>query len=394
MIKNILIAFLFCSQFGIAQIDFTQLIVGRNTGNITLHDGATPRIFGFAENLADIIEIPGPIIRMTEGDSVLIDFLNMSQGAPHTIHLHGLDVDQANDGVPTLSFQVNHSEHGYYRFKAPHAGTYIYHCHVVSTIHTQAGMYGVIIVDPPAGNDFYTWAGGEQYDRDFVWNASEIDTFWHKNSVLNHLYDAANPQPVYVPDVYAPQYFLINGKSDSQLADPSNFYYVIPGENVYTRLVNIGYYGVRYIFPNSLQARTISSDGRPLPQVEINDTIEVLPGERYGTMIQIGNDNQYFVNVEYFDLNTQVVASTQTIVLQSSQVDLIENGKNQLRVFPNPSTSGLYISSVDFTEKYKIYNLMGELILESNDATIDIQSAPSGIYIFKYNGSSIKLIKN
>ncbi len=375
-----------------SQIDYTQLIVGRSTGNILLHDGAFPRIFGFANNTSDIIEIPGPILHMIEGDSVLIDFLNMSQGAPHTIHLHGLDVDQENDGVPSLSFQVNHAEHGFYRFKAPHAGTYIYHCHVVSTLHVQAGMYGVIVVHPQE-NSYLTWAGGEQYGRDFVWNASEIDTFWHKNSVLNHLYDAATPQPVAVPDVYAPQYFLINGKSDSQLADPANYNYALPNEDVYTRLVNIGYYGVRYIFPSSLNARTISSDGRPLPQQQIGDTVEVLPGERYGTMIKTGTDANYLVQVEYFDLNTQVVHSTQTLTIQLSQVGLDESNINFILFYPNPSNDGQFFTSTIFEEEYKIMNLMGETILSSQSQHIDLSKYSDGIYIIRYKGNSYKLVK-
>ncbi len=392
--KNwILLSIILYSTQILAQIDYTQLIVGRSNGTIQLHDGTSARIFGFAENTADDIEIPGPVIHMTEGDSVLIDFLNMSQGAPHTIHLHGLDVDQANDGVPTLSFQVDHAEHGFYRFKAPHAGTYIYHCHVVSTLHTQAGMYGVIVVHPPVGNENYTWAGGEQYGRDFIWNASEIDTFWHKNSVLNHLYDAANPQPVAVPDVYAPQYFLINGHSDSQLADPNNHYYALENENIYTRLVNIGYYGVRYIFPSELNARTISSDGRPLPQEEISDTVVVLPGERYGTMIKTGTQSTYNVNVEYFDLNTQVTHSTQTIVIELSQVGLENNKLNSIIFYPNPSNEGFFHSSILFEENYQVISILGEKIIDGKSQTIDLSNHSNGIYIIQYKGNSYKLIK-
>ena len=131
-----------------SQIDYSKLIIGRNNGTMVLHDGNITDIFGFAETLGESISLPGPTINITEGDSVQIDFWNVSQGAPHTIHLHGLDVNQENDGVPALSYEVHHMDHGYYKFKAPHPGTYIYHCHVVSTIHVQAGMYGVIIVKP------------------------------------------------------------------------------------------------------------------------------------------------------------------------------------------------------------------------------------------------------
>lgn len=389
----LLISILTLSLFSNAQIDDTRFIIGRNIGTMQLHDGATTRIFGFAESLSANIEIPGPTLHFTEGDSVMIDFLNLSQGAPHTIHLHGLDVNQANDGVPSLSYQVNHSEHGYYKFKAPHAGTYLYHCHVVSTIHTQAGMYGVIIIHPPAGNDYLTWAGGEHYDRDFVYNTSEIDTFWHKDAILNHVYDVANPQPVHVPDVFAPQYFLINGKSDAQLSDPSNYSYALANDTVYTRLVNIGYYGVRYIFPSTVNARTISSDGRPLPSSEISDTVEVFPGERYGTMIQLGSDPQYAIQVEYFDLNTQVVHSTQTQIIQTSLVGIEENNQESIVFFPNPSNDGQFICSISFDENYTVYNSLGRIIIQSDSPTIDLSKFSDGIYFINYKGNTSKLIK-
>jgi len=102
-------------------------IIGRNVGWKTLSDGNNVRVFGFADNLSQYPDVPGPTLEFTEGDSVIIDFWNISQGAPHTIHLHGLDVNQENDGVPHLSFEVHHMEHGFYRFRAPAAGTYLYH---------------------------------------------------------------------------------------------------------------------------------------------------------------------------------------------------------------------------------------------------------------------------
>jgi len=124
------------------------LLIARNTGEKVLADGKIIKSMGYSLRLSENPGVPGPTLVYYEGDSVTIDLWNVSQGAPHTIHLHGLDVDQQNDGVPHLSFTVGHMEHGFYRFKAPHPGTYLYHCHVVSAIHVQGGMYGLLIVKP------------------------------------------------------------------------------------------------------------------------------------------------------------------------------------------------------------------------------------------------------
>ncbi len=60
--------------------------------------------------LAGNAQFPAPIIYATVGDVVEIRLKNLGVAAnpdapndPHSIHLHGLDVDAANDGVPETS---------------------------------------------------------------------------------------------------------------------------------------------------------------------------------------------------------------------------------------------------------------------------------------------------
>lgn len=392
--RNLLFIIILLSTYQVfGQIDYSKLIIGRTTGSKTLHNGVIVDIWGFAETLGEQIDIPGPTIELIEGDSVEIDFWNLSQGMPHTIHLHGLDVNQDNDGVPALSFEVYHMDHGFYKFKAPHAGTYIYHCHVTSTIHVQAGMYGSIIVRPPNGSENQTWAGGETYDRDFLWTASEIDLTWHTPTIMNHVHDTVNPQPMYIPSTYTPQFFFVDGRSGTQLTDPNNYYTAAENDKVYMRLVNIGYYGVRYIFPSSVGARTISSDGRPLPTEFINDTIEVLPGERYGTMIQLGTDPLYPVTVEHFNLNTQVIESSQSVTIRTSAAGLNDGKIEELSIYPNPSKDGVFVSSSSFENDYNVYSIDGTLVYSGNNQLIDLSSESKGIYILNYQGKQFKLIK-
>jgi len=389
--KLIYISALLIPFFGWNQIDYTKLLIGRNIGTHTFHDGEQVRIFGFAETLSEVIEIPSPLLVFNSGDSVKIDFWNVSQGAPHTIHLHGLDVDQQNDGVGMFSFEVEHMEHGYYFFKAPHPGTYLYHCHVGSTVHLQAGMYGQIIVRPTDGNPLLNWDGGEAYDREFPLLTSEIDTVWHNDTILDHEHNDSTL--LYVPDTFDPQYFLLNGKSGSQLTNPLNNLFAIQNEKIYMRLANIGYYGVRYIFPSVLDARTVASDGRPLPSEVLRDTVEILPGERYETFLQLGTEQFYPFTVEHFNLNTQEVESSQIVTIQTSLAELISTEINPHLIYPNPS-NGLFYLKDGTGEFYKISSIDGKLILTSNDPTIDLSSYSDGTYYLNYMGQTSILVKD
>ncbi|MFT5969980.1 MAG: hypothetical protein ACI8ZO_000485 [Flavobacteriales bacterium] len=338
------IAFLFLFNFmclcTIGQIDKSFFLIARNTGIKQLANNDSIRVFGFATKLGDQPNVPGPTLIMDEGDSIKIDLWNVSQGAPHTIHLHGLDVNQQNDGVPHLSFEVHHMRHGYYYFKAPHPGTYLYHCHVASVVHVQAGMYGLIIVRPSGGTNS-TWEFGYAFDNDLPLLTSEIDTTWHRDSVLLHPYDTAmEMHHVKIPD-YRPQHFLINGFSDQQLAENNIALSTQKGKVSYLRLANIGYNGNRFIFPSQLNAQLISSDGRPLPKSEFSDTVYVYPGERYGVLVSSENTLSDSIVVEYLNLNTSSVLGTQKIPVSITELSIpeIEDETLSLTVFPNPFPS-------------------------------------------------------
>lgn len=350
-----------------AQEDVEVNLIARNTGEKELADNTIIRVFGFAESLSSQPGVPGPTIIANEGDSVHIDLWNVSQGAPHTIHLHGLDVNQQNDGVPHLSFDVPHMEHGYYHFKAPHAGTYLYHCHVASTIHVQAGMYGLIKILPPDGSNT-TWDGGYGYDMENSYFLSEIDSTWHRDSVLMHTHDTTlTIHPVNIP-VYNPQFFLINGFSDQQLVEEDEVFTSSMGQVNFVRLANIGYCGSRVTFPEELNARIISSDGRPLNNVEITDTVYLYPGERYGVLTEPTTEFESEITFDYIDLNTMLVKNTQVVpVTVSGTVGIGDNlaEEIQFRIIPNPmddqASIEFALENADEIE-IQIYDMNGRLV--------------------------------
>lgn len=359
-----------------AQQDLDVFLIARNTGSKVLANNDTIRVFGFAENLGSQPGVPGPTITANEGDSVHIDVWNVSQGAPHTIHLHGLDVDQQNDGVPHLSFDIPHMEHGYYHFKAPHAGTYLYHCHVASTIHVQAGMYGLIIIKPTDGSNT-TWNGGYEFTEEHSYFLSEIDTNWHTDSVLMHDHDTTfGIHYVEIPK-FNPQFFLINGLSDQQLTAAGENFISAVNQVDYSRFANIGYSGLRIVFPSGLNAQIIDSDGRPLPVIENSDTLYIYPGERFGVLTEPSFEFDDEITFDYFDLNTFSIRNTQVIpVSVQGSVGLTDISINELaiKIAPNPFKTNTQIRfnlNDSQTIGLKVFDIQGRLVYAMQDRIYD-----------------------
>ena len=357
------------------------LLIARNSGEKVLADGKKIKSMGYATKLSENPGIPGPTLTYYEGDSVTIDLWNVSQGAPHTIHLHGLDVDQQNDGVPHLSFTVGHMEHGFYKFQAPHPGTYLYHCHVVSAIHVQGGMYGLLIVKP-RNEENKTWSNGYEFVNDYNFLFSEIDTVWHQDSVMAH---STTHTRVKIPD-YNPSYFLSNGSSGSQLS--GHKIDLLKGSQTYVRVANIGYYGNRITWPPNVEVTIIDSDGRPIPNPYKSDTLYMFPGERYGVLLESDIVLIDSFRVEYLDMNTLKTKGelflTYSVVDDLNIEDLQRSG---LRIYPNPSNGKLFINapgSLQSLESIHIYSIEGRLMHQVDPVgtqTLFDVSLVSGTYL-------------
>jgi FtsP/CotA-like multicopper oxidase with cupredoxin domain len=209
--------------------------------------------------LAGNAQFPAPVIYAAVGDVVEIRLKNLGAAAnpnapndPHSIHLHGLDVNAANDGVPETSvgavpanlcndgetdntLPADCADNGglvpgagnviVYMFTPTKAGTYMYHCHQEADIHVNMGMYGALVVynrtDPAyitgPGMGFGGNLGGFQYDKDYIMLLSEIDARGHaseEGTYGGELVPAASWDVFpYNWALYQPQYWFINGLS-------------------------------------------------------------------------------------------------------------------------------------------------------------------------------------
>ena len=92
---------------------------------------------------------PGPVIRATVGDLVQVTLVNRGVQGGATLHWHGVDVPNAEDGVAGVTQDaVPVGGRFTYRFVAPHAGTYWYHSHQVSHEQVRRGLFGTLVVAP------------------------------------------------------------------------------------------------------------------------------------------------------------------------------------------------------------------------------------------------------
>lgn len=225
---------------------------------------------------------PSPAIRVTQGQIVHTHLNAMAMMVPHTIHHHGIEPSSFNDGVGHYSFDVlgNYT----YQWRASHAGTYFYHCHVNTVLHAEMGMYGALIVDPPSGPG--RASNGTSYNVEAIWAVDDIDTSWHCQPWNAALCGGDAGFNNFNPDL-----FCITGLGQAELdadavaAAPAVAINVNNGDTVLLRYIMAGYVPQRVKFHADLGAVTIvAEDGRNLPSsvtLSAGSSVVMTAAERY-----------------------------------------------------------------------------------------------------------------
>jgi FtsP/CotA-like multicopper oxidase with cupredoxin domain len=204
----------------------------------------------FADAFAYNGVVPGPEIRVTEGDTVRVVVTNESLPQSTAVHWHGLIVPASQDGVPFISQPpIKPGETFTYEFpiREGNAGSHMYHSHHNAAEQVSKGLLGAFIVEPkdPGQRPIF--------DREYT-------------LVLND-------GPI--------GGFTINGKSFPATAPLT----AKKGERVLVRYMNEG----QMIHPMHLHGmpqRVIAQDGWLLPQPYLADTIHVDPGQRVEVIVE------------------------------------------------------------------------------------------------------------
>ena len=247
--------------------------------------------------------LPSVHLEVPEGELISITFQNQSSD-DHTIHWHGLDVDQANDGVESTSMAIPPFGNFTYQFIAPFPGTYHYHCHIDTVVHYHRGMAGAVIVRPPGGETDLAWVGGPTFDEEVLWHLTTYDLAWETETESSA-----------ITARHRPGVFLLNGResADAQVC-PFTIVEMDINEKAYVRVVNQAYQFARFSL-GGLPFQIVATDGRPMPQPITTDNWVIGTGERYDIMFSSNVPYKSLATIEYLDeYDSNVIGTVSTVI--------------------------------------------------------------------------------
>jgi CopA family copper-resistance protein len=261
--------------------------------------------------------VPGPLIRLKEGQDVRISVTN-ALDEDTSIHWHGLLVPFQMDGVPGVSFPgIRPGETFAYEFKVRQAGTYWYHSH--SGLQELVGHYAPMIIEP-AGPD------PVGYDREHVVVLSDY-SFLHPHLILQRLKQQAGyfnrrkqtiaglvagkdqppkaratwarmrMDPTDVLDVTGSTYaYLVNGHGTED-----NWTALFRrGERVRLRFVNAASMTLFNVRIPGLAMTVVAADGADIRPVEV-DEFQIANAETYDVVVTPRDDRAYTLVAEAAD---------------------------------------------------------------------------------------------
>jgi FtsP/CotA-like multicopper oxidase with cupredoxin domain len=206
-------------------------------------------------------QVPGPRIRVSEGDRVRLNVTN-SLPEPTSVHWHGLILPNVMDGPAEITQEPIEPGGSYtYEFTAQQRGTFFYHSHAAPDRQQALGMYGALIIDPRDPT------GAPAYDRELVvqlqeWTFKDGYTF-----------------PAMPMEGALPNFFTINGKAypATETVD------LRVGERLLVRFIGSSSAFIHPMHIHGGPFRIVETDGYPVPEAAqvLKDTVNVGPGERY-----------------------------------------------------------------------------------------------------------------
>ncbi|MFD2922820.1 multicopper oxidase domain-containing protein [Halobacillus naozhouensis] len=219
--------------------------------------------------------VPGPVIRVKEGEQVRITLRNQIPGIGTSIHWHGIPKRNSMDGVPYVTQPpVNFGEQFVYEFTAKPAGTYIYHAHG-GTLQVNKGLVGPFIIEsveptayPKADTEWIVGLdemeiSGEG-DPPPATDGNRMDQSMMQKMMPNALLGTL--------DVY--NVFTVNWKRD-----PKHVFEAKANEWVRLRLLNYGFQTHR-IKVEGMKMYVTHMGGSPLPAAQPVDYAVISPFER------------------------------------------------------------------------------------------------------------------
>jgi len=211
--------------------------------------------------------VPGPLLRMKEGQPVTIDVFN-DTADPEIVHWHGLQIPSAVDGsmeegTPMIPARTS----ARYTFTPKPSGTRWYHTHVMAGRNlkrgTYTGQFGFLYIDPRSepGN----------YDREIFLALKEWDPYLSSGGEQDDSIDVAY------------NLFSVNDRALGH-GEPIR---VRQGQRVLFRILNASATMTRKIAMAGHQFRVVAMDGNPVAVPKEVGTLELGPAERIDAIVEM-----------------------------------------------------------------------------------------------------------
>ena len=230
------------------------------------------KVDGFAFNA----QVPGPRLRLTEGDRVRIKVSNRLPEST-TVHWHGLILPNAMDGPAKITQPPIPPGGSYtYEFTAEQAGTFFYHTHDHADRQQALGLYGALIID--------SWDPAQEIkaDKEYVIQLQE----WLKREGLTY--------PAMLMEGGLPNFFTINGKAYPE----TETIRMQLGETIKLRFIGTSNNFIHPMHVHGGPFTVVARDGYVLPEGARfeADTVNVGPGQRYDVIWKARKPGKWLVH--------------------------------------------------------------------------------------------------
>jgi uncharacterized membrane protein len=236
----------------------------------TILEGTT--VDGYAFNG----QIPGPRLRIREGDRVRIKVTNRLPEST-SVHWHGLILPNAMDGPAEITQKpIEPGESYIYEFTAGQPGTFFYHSHDHPDRQQALGLYGALIIDPA--------------EIDPALKADhEVDVLLQEWLMREGLTYPAMPMEGGMPN-----FFTINGRS----YPATDTVRMKVGETLKVRFIGSSNGFIHPMHIHGGPFTVVARDGVTLPPTARfeADTINVGPGQRYDVIWRAHNPGAWLIH--------------------------------------------------------------------------------------------------
>ena len=208
-------------------------------------------------------QVPGPMIRVRQGDTVSFTMKNADGNVmPHNVDMHAI----YGTGGGSVATTAAPGEQNGHEFTAKYPGAYIYHCAVPRLdYHISSGMFGMVVVEPKEGLP--------EVDHELYFGQHEVYTTGSSSGGTPLKFD----QEAMVAET--PNYVLFNGEKYAWSADRHGPLEVDKGDTVRVFMVCGGpnlssnYHPIGNVWSRAWRDGALGGD----PEVDVQ-TMKVPPG--------------------------------------------------------------------------------------------------------------------